>query len=234
MRRVTRLLIWVWTISFVAMPVFAQLQDFRPRDSWPETTVGIGSPESDADEDSDEGSDLPCYVEDDVRFADCGNGTVTDQVTGRVWLENSTCLGIRYYAEANAVAASLGEGTHPECGLTDGSSPGDWRLPSREEWEELIAQGIVNGCSGVDVFIVPDREGLGCWTANDPFSDPPLVFPLYWSATTVVDRPSNAWGITVVSFGGPAFSKWHKRFIDEPDGDASPPLRIWPVRGRTD
>jgi len=184
-----------------------------------QTSVGIGSPEDD---------------EDDFRFADCGNGTVTDQVTGRVWLENSTCLGIRYYAEANAVAASLGEGTHPECGLTDGSSPGDWRLPSREEWEDLIAQGIANGCSVVDVFVVPDREGLGCWTANDPFSDPPIGFPLYWSSTTVVDRPASAWGITLVTFGGPPFDRWAKRFIDDPDGVASPPLRIWPVRDGPD
>jgi hypothetical protein len=37
----------------------------------------------------------------DRRFVDCGNGTVTDQVTGLIWLKDAACLGFQDYDGAN-------------------------------------------------------------------------------------------------------------------------------------
>ncbi len=71
----------------------------------------------------------PCFS--NTRITDCGNGTLTDSVTGLVWLSNPDCLGALPWKEANDAAASLMDG---DCGLADGSSIGDWRLPSAEEW----------------------------------------------------------------------------------------------------
>jgi hypothetical protein len=212
----------------------AQLRDIQSQYPWPNESVGIGpAPEGDdEDEDNDERLEAACYLPDPVRFADCGNGTVTDQVTGLVWLKNATCMPIVYYAEANWEVASLGEGTHPECGLADGSSPGDWRLPTRDEWDELVQQALANGCYGLDDFLLPDTQGLGCWTEGDPFTGAPDGFPLFWSSTTAADVPGAAWGVNLRAFVGLEFGKWGKQFVDEPDGDddVSPPLRVWPVR----
>jgi hypothetical protein len=73
----------------------------------------------------------PCF-DNGNRYVDCGNGTVTDTVTGLVWLKNANCFGEQTYAAASQAAAGLGAG---QCGLTDGSSPGDWRLPTLVEWQ---------------------------------------------------------------------------------------------------
>ena len=64
--------------------------------------------------------------------SDCGNGTVTDQLTGLIWLKDATCLGRMTYADANRAAQDLKEG---DCGLTDKSVAGHWRLPTLSEWQ---------------------------------------------------------------------------------------------------
>ena len=88
--------------------------------SFPDKRIRVGLPD---DEGDDEGADCgpadpPCF-DDENRFADCGNGTVTDQVTGKVWLKDATCLVLAYYTDANTAAGTLGDGTHAGCGLSD-------------------------------------------------------------------------------------------------------------------
>ena len=65
------------------------------------------------------------------RFADNGNGTVTDNLTGLVWLKNANCASFfsgdstgqnaRDWTDALTAANSLATGY---CGLTDGSAAG--------------------------------------------------------------------------------------------------------------
>jgi len=68
------------------------------------------------------------------RFVDANDGTVTDKLTGLVWLKNANCFGARSWEDAISVAGSLASG---QCGLHDGSKPGQWRLPSGEELNSL-------------------------------------------------------------------------------------------------
>src|SRR5262249_39699242 len=69
------------------------------------------------------------------RYVDCGNGTVTDSETGLVWLKQSNCLSSADWEGAKKAVAGLKNG---DCMLTDGSSPGDWRLPTQKEWEAAM------------------------------------------------------------------------------------------------
>ncbi len=69
------------------------------------------------------------------RFTDNGDGTVTDNLTGLIWLQNANCFGTRTWANALTDANTLNSG---ECGLSDGSAEGDWRLPNRKELRSLI------------------------------------------------------------------------------------------------
>ena len=69
------------------------------------------------------------------RFLDNGDGTVTDCMTELVWLQNVNCYGIQNWYEAMDSSAELNSG---ECGLTEGSVEGDWRLPTREDFDTLF------------------------------------------------------------------------------------------------
>jgi hypothetical protein len=95
----------------------------------------------------------------DRRFVDCGNGTVTDQVTGLIWLKNAACLGFWDFAAAHGAAATLQAG---QCGLSDNSTAGDWRLPTGDEWRRTIEQR----CAGSPRSpAMTDNSGTLCYLA---------------------------------------------------------------------
>ena len=71
------------------------------------------------------------------RFTDNLNGTITDNLTGLIWLKNTTCLGLLLWANAFTVINGLADG-HISCGLSDGSAAGAWRMPNRNEYISLI------------------------------------------------------------------------------------------------
>jgi hypothetical protein len=88
--------------------------------------------------------DPPCF-DNANRYVDCGNGTVTDTATGMIWLKDAGCLGALNWADANHAAARLKQG---QCGLTDRSRRGDWRLPTNTEWQTMVAVAkIIRCCS---------------------------------------------------------------------------------------
>jgi hypothetical protein len=75
---------------------------------------------------------------DGVRFIDNNDGTVLDNCTGLVWLKDTStefCIGGEEdYDTVSGFVALIHNG---RCGLTDGSTPGEWRLPSAQEWMQV-------------------------------------------------------------------------------------------------
>jgi len=71
----------------------------------------------------------------DPRLTDNGDGTVTDNLTGLIWLQDSSCINASTWAEALQECNDLAEG---RCGLVDGSKSGDWRMPNIKELLSLI------------------------------------------------------------------------------------------------
>jgi len=145
------------------------------------------------------------------RFVDCGNGTVTDNTTGLIWLQEATCFGVMQaasYVTSMVAAQGLSDGS---CGLTDGSQPGDWRLPSKSEWEAMLA--------GVDVSCDPriaDDAGTGCWVEGvDLFTT--VQSERYWSATTEDGNVNRAWFVNLTD-----------GIVDNGNKDGL--LLTWPVR----
>ncbi len=65
---------------------------------------------------------------------DNGNGTVT--VNGLVWLKDAGCMGKMYWANAMPRSSRL---AHGQCGLSDNSKIGDWRLPTIDELKAVYA-----------------------------------------------------------------------------------------------
>ena len=69
------------------------------------------------------------------RFTDNLNGTITDNLTGLIWLKDAKCFGLLNWQTALDRAKGLADGT---CGLTDNSVAGDWRVPNRNELTSLL------------------------------------------------------------------------------------------------
>ncbi len=113
------------------------------------------------------------------------NGTVTDNLTGLVWLQNANCTatisGIDPLATSSKLtwqnamdwSAGLANGT---CGLTDGSTAGQWRLPTVKELQSLIHFGYNNPALSNDAGT--DRWGTG----TSSFTTVQSAY--YWSATS--------------------------------------------------
>ncbi len=132
----------------------------------------------------------------DPRFVDNGNGTVTDKLTGLVWLKNASCIE-GSWSVALKKAGSLAAG---QCGLTDGSIAGQWRLPNVTELESLFNAGNSNNAS---------------WLISQGFSN--VQAGHYWSSTTYAPYTVSAWYVSMAD----GHTYW---------GDKTLSNNIWPVR----
>jgi hypothetical protein len=140
------------------------------------------------------------------RFTDNSNGTVTDNLTGLIWLKNANCFGIRAWNLALSDCNGLNSG---ECGLTDGSVEGDWRLPNLSELESLRYVAYRSPA-------LSNTAGTGQWAAGDPFNN--VMTVSYWSSSTGAIHPNSAWNVDM-GYGTAGFN-------------AKSELKyVWPVSG---
>lgn len=141
------------------------------------------------------------------RFTDNGDGTVTDNETGLIWLRDVGCLPVSDWSQAQQACAALKSG---DCGLSDGSQPGDWRMPSIGELIGLLDYRFLPALS--------NTAGSAPWRQGDPFENVSLD-DLYWSATAAAQAP------TALAWGG-AFNNGNIY-----NDFQSSPYHPWPVRG---
>ncbi|HVF44369.1 MAG TPA: DUF1566 domain-containing protein [Pyrinomonadaceae bacterium] len=120
----------------------------------------------------------------DPRFTDNNDGTVTDNLTGLVWLRDANLFGEVPRDQAIQYARGLADGQH---GLKDGSKPGDWRLPNVNELQSLMYLGNSSGAA-----LQPGHPFENAEPAN------------YWSSTSVAAFPALGW-YTATAVGPPVF-----------------------------
>jgi hypothetical protein len=139
------------------------------------------------------------------RFTDNGNGTVTDNQTGLIWLKNANCTdtvgGITpssglIWDDAIAWSVAMASG---KCGLTDSSTAGQWRLPSKTQLGSLTDPNL-----GDPWEFLNSRAFLDFQTFN------------YWTSTVESSARIEAWAINL----GTAIVV-EKKFQ----------CFVWPVRG---
>lgn len=111
------------------------------------------------------------------RFTDNGDGTVIDNLTGLIWLKNANCFGPQPWPNALTNANSLVSGA---CGLTDGSTAGQWRLPNINEMESLV-----------------DEQNAGpSLPSGNNFGN--LQATYYWSSSSYANSADHAWGVSLL------------------------------------
>jgi len=134
------------------------------------------------------------------RFTDNANGTVTDNLTGRIWLKNADCFSGHTWVEALAKSNTLATGS---CGLTDGSTAGQWRLPNVLELRSLVNE---------------QQASPATWLNTQGFSNVKLDY--YWSSSTLANSTGFAWYVYMgggnVDYGNKLDFSYHY---------------VWPVRG---
>jgi hypothetical protein len=70
------------------------------------------------------------------------------------------------------------------CGLTDGSQPGDWRLPTAEEWQVTTAYAReVLDCPGGLFPVWTNDAGTACYNVAAPGAIKGLFAEKYWSSS---------------------------------------------------
>jgi hypothetical protein len=143
------------------------------------------------------------------RFADNNNGTVTDRLTGLIWLRNANCTetvggiakgsGVLSWTNALVWSNNVSSG---KCGLSDGSAVGQWRLPTVNELQSLINAEQANSAA---------------WLNASGFQNVQSVSS-YWSSTTYAAGTTYGW---YVAMSGESINYNLK----------TTPYYVWSVRG---
>ena len=122
------------------------------------------------------------------RFTDNADGTVTDNLTGLIWLKDAGCFGLETWQDALSACNGLASGS---CGLSDGSIAGDWRLPNIKEIQSLVDFGSSPALPTSHLFIN-------------------MVYAAHWSGTTYHNNTSLAWYVDI--------SNGNMRYLDKTTG----------------
>jgi len=119
---------------------------------------------------------------------------VTDTATGLIWMKQANCINMTW---ANAVAAvqSLASG---QCGLSDGSVAGNWRMPNRKEMQSLADREQNNMA---DYFDETFTSGYASINSQSAIFTNFIQQQYYWTSTTNAAMTSEAWTVFSCDFG---------------------------------
>jgi len=113
------------------------------------------------------------------RFTDNGDGTVTDSLTGLMWLKDAGCLKKSWSNTLNIIAEFNSNSFSHSClGYTANYT--DWRIPNVKELESMIN------------YDVSDPAG---WLNSAGFTN--VKYSSYWSSTTSQKSAAQAWMINM-------------------------------------
>ncbi len=142
------------------------------------------------------------------RFTNNGDGTVTDNLTGLVWLRNAGCYGRSNWNTSLVIVKQLAGGSG-RCSLLDDSLEGEWRLPNLKELSSLVNSGYKEPA-------LSNAASTDIWKPYDAFVNVKSTVR-YWSSSTRRGNQEHGWYVDF-SYGQ----------IDTSNKSTS--YTMWPVR----
>ena len=113
------------------------------------------------------------------RFTDNGDGTVTDTLTGLMWLKDGGCIKNNWSSALNTIGG-LNNHTGGNTCIGYTADHTDWRLPNVKELDSLVNYGV------------SDQAG---WLNSQGFTN--VKYYSYWSSTTSQMSSAQAWMINM-------------------------------------
>ncbi len=115
------------------------------------------------------------------RFTDNGDGTITDTLTGLMWLQDGGCLRTSWRsAQATLAELNSNEGQNTCAGYAGQYT--DWRMPTVNELKSLINYGYADSAQ---------------WLDTEGFVNVKSTY--YWTSTTYPGNPSYAWILRILN-----------------------------------
>ena len=163
------------------------------------------------------------------RFTDNEDGTVSDNLTGLVWLKDANCIQTNYpdfdnddivwdgkviWYHALDFVDGINDGIYPDCG----AGYTDWRLPNLREIHSLVNYGFKPPS-------LSDTAGTGQMSEGDPFINVAWKAGSdveYWTSTTMLDT-----GLDSISSYSLEFNQGKIDGGGKNEGE----FYVWPVRG---
>ena len=173
---------------------YAPVEDTGQKLCWDQNGIPVDCPFSFQDGDFQAGVDWPT-----PRFSYNADGTVTDNLTGLIWLQDADCFGSKTWQEALDAVTALALGS-VACQNYPAQLNLGWRLPNVKELQSLIDYS----------------QSWPALPVGHPFID--VHYDWYWSSSSYVPTPSNAWCVGLNNGGV---------FYNSKSGTSY----VWPVRG---
>ncbi len=170
-------------ILIIVLPRVSLSQTFeQPDTGWPSCYDENGSAAS-CFKEEDSRDDLIDMLWSDNRLTDNGDGTVTDTLTGLMWLKDGSCLGEKNWGSSLIAISDLNNNpkTHKCHDYTADYS--DWRLPAIDELESLV-----KGIKSIEIRSWPD---IATFLNSKGFIN--ISSSRYWSSTTGEDNTDGIW-----------------------------------------
>ena len=142
------------------------------------------------------------------RFTDNGDGTITDNLTGLMWLKDGNCFGGKTWQEALDAVADLNAnpGNYSCGGYT--AAYNDWRLPNRKGLHSLT-----------------DYSQIGpALPEGAPFLNVQPRLNIHWSSSTFANSTDYVWAIRMYNGAAGHFDKSSNNYVNYYD------MYVWPVR----
>ena len=113
------------------------------------------------------------------RFTDNGDGTVTDSLTGLMWLRDGGCLRTNWKNSVNTLTGLNNQQLQNACAGYAGNYS-DWRLPTINELKSLVNYGSADSAQ---------------WLDSEGFVNVKSTY--YWSSTTYLGSATKEWMINM-------------------------------------
>ena len=115
------------------------------------------------------------------RFVDNGDGTITDMLTGLMWLKDGNCFGPQTWYDSLAKITDFN--AHPDSYNCQDYTAHytDWRLPNINELESLLNT---------------EQEFPSTWLNDQGFRN--VQYDWYWSSTTRATATNSAWSMSMM------------------------------------